>query len=208
MQACKWVIGATPYLDRAHAAWAAAFPQEMIEKITLAQNARHQFDLTPLNQLDPTQGSIFVAFDERFGNFKRAELMQAVMERGFKLGSFVSPRASVADNVKIGINTFIGDGATVGYGSRIDFNNVLLAGAHIGNDVHIRPSCWVEPGVIIGNEALIGMHCTVRSGALVAPTVQVGRYCELGWPQRYSKNIAAKTYFDSRYSEPIHTYEN
>ena len=96
MQACKWVIGATPYLDQAHAAWAAAFPQEMIEKITLAQNARHQFDLTPLNQLDPTQGSIFVAFDERFGNFKRAELMQAVMERGFKLESFVSPRASVA----------------------------------------------------------------------------------------------------------------
>lgn len=168
MQACKWIIGATPYLDLVHAAWAAAFPQETIEKITLAQNARHQFDLAPLNQLDPTQGSIFVAFDERFGNFKRAELMQAVMERGFKLESFVSPRASVADNVKVGINTFIGDGVTVGYGSRIDFNNTLLAGAHIGNGVHIRPSCWIEPGVIIGNEGRCCINQPAASCRLAA----------------------------------------
>lgn len=207
MQACKWIIGATPYLDQAHATWAAAFPQEPIEKIALAQNARHQFDLAPLHHLDPAQGSVFVAFDERFGNFKRAELMQAVMERGFKLGSFVSPRASVAANVKIGVNTFIGDGVTIGYGSRIDYNNVLLPGAHIGNGAHIRPSCWLEPGVIIGNEAQLGMHCTVRSGALIAPNVQVGRYCELGWPQRYGENIAAKTFFDPHYSNPIRTYE-
>lgn len=207
MQACKWVIGATPYLDQAHTAWIAAFPQEPIEKIALTQNTRHQFDFSSLDKLPPSQGSVFVAFDERFGNFKRAELMQAVMERGFKLATFISPRASVASNVKIGVNTFIGDGVTIGYGSRIDYNNVLLPGVHIGNGVHIRPSCWLEPGINIGNDVQLGMHCTVRSGAFIAPNVQVGRYCELGWPQRYAKDIAAKTFFDPHYSAPIRIYE-
>lgn len=205
MQVCKWVIGATSYLDQAHAAWMAAFPEASIEKIALT--SQDKFDFAPLDKLNPSQGSIFVALDEQFGNFKRAELMQAVMERGFKLGTFVSPRASVASNVKIGVNTFIGDGVTVGYGCRIDYNNILLPGTYIGNGVHIRPSCWLEPGVNIGNDVQLGMHCTVRSGALIAPNVQVGRYCELGWPQRYGENIAAKTFFDPHYSNPIRTYE-
>lgn len=206
MQACKWVIGATPYLDLVHAAWVAAFPQVTIEKITLAQNTRHQFDLTPLNQLDPAQGSIFVAFDERFGNFKRAELMQAVLERGFKLEHFISPHASVADNAVIGPNVFIDAGVYVGAGSRIDYNTVINAGARLGSDVHLRASCWVEMGVTLGNQATVGAHSTLRMGATVAAGTKIGRNCELGWPIRYDKDIAAKTFFDTRYNAPIYVY--
>lgn len=205
MLACKWVVGTTSYLDQAHAAWSAAFPDVAIEKVSLA--SEDEFDFRPLDLLDPTQGCIFVAVDETFGNFKRAELMQAVLERGFKLASFVSPRAFISSNVKLGVNTFIADGVTVGYGSRIDYNTFLLPGVHIGTDVHIRPSCWLESGVNVGNDVQIGMHCTVRSGALIAPHVQIGRYCELGWPKRYYENIPAKTFFDYRYSDPIKTYD-
>ncbi|MCB4789642.1 UDP-3-O-(3-hydroxymyristoyl)glucosamine N-acyltransferase [Delftia sp. Lp-1] len=147
-----------------------------------------------------------MAFDERFGNFKRVELMQAAMERGFKLASFVSPRAMVAGGVRIGPNAFVGDGAIVGHGCRIDYNCFLLPGVCLGSDVHLRASCWLESAVVVGDGAQIGAHSILRSGALVAAGVQVGRGCELGWPRRYDKDIAAKTVYDPRYDAPILVY--
>jgi hypothetical protein len=203
---CKWIIGAGTPLEMAHASWCQAFPDARIEKISIAQNAQYAFELGPLDVLDPAEGLMFVAFDERFGNFKRVELMQAAMERGFKLASFVSPRAMVAGGVRIGPNAFVGDGAIVGHGSRIDYNSVLLPGVCLGSGVHVRASCWLESAVVVGDGAQIGAHSILRSGALVAAGVQVGRGCELGWPRRYDNDIAAKTVYDTRYDAPIHVY--
>ncbi|SOE39027.1 UDP-3-O-(3-hydroxymyristoyl)glucosamine N-acyltransferase [Delftia acidovorans] len=204
--ACRWIIGAGAALERAHESWCRSFPDSKIEKIPLVQNAQYEFDLEPLNAISPGEGSAFVAFDERFGNFKRVELMQAAMERGFKLASFVSPRAMVAGGVRIGPNAFVGDGAIVGHGSRIDYNCFLLPGVCLGSGVHLRASCWLESAVVVGDGAQIGAHSILRSGALVAAGVQVGRGCELGWPRRYDKDIAAKTVYDPRYDAPIHVY--
>lgn len=203
---CKWIIGTGAFLDVAHDAWIRAFPDRRIEKITVTQTTQYRFDLASLVALDPNAGSVFVAFDERFGNFKRVELMQAVMAHGFRVVPFVSPRAILASDVTVGPNAFVGDGTIIGQGSRIGYNSVLLAGAQVGCGVDIRPSCWLEAGTIVGDGAKIGDQCTLRVGALVAPTVQIGRNCELGWPQRYGQDIAAKTFFDPRYCEPIHVY--
>lgn len=206
--ACRWIIGASDFLDVAYDAWCQAFTGLQFEKITIAQNPHYDFDLTALNALSPSEGTAFVAFDQRFGNFKRRDLMAAVMERGFRLEPFISPRAMVAGNVQIGPNAFIGDGAIVGHGSRIGFNSVLLPGVKTGSNVHIRPSCWLESGVVVGDGAQIGTHCTVHSGAVVAPRVQVGRHCHLGWPRRYDTDIAPKTIYDTRYDAPIYTYDH
>lgn len=206
--ACKWIIGNGIFLDIAYDAWQRAFPESNLEKIIIQQDSKYEFDLSPLNTLDTTAGSAFVAIDERFGNFKRMELMSAVMQRGFKLESLVSPKAMIASNVEVGINTFISDGVIIGYGSRINYNSIIMHGVQIGSETHIRPSCWIESGIIIGNNVQIGAHCILRTGATIKHKIQIGRYCELGWPQHYEKNIAPKTIFDSRYDAPIYTYEN
>lgn len=204
--ACKWIIGAGAFLDLAHDAWQRACPGLEVVKVVLPQNALYDFELGALDALSPAEGTAFVVFDERFANFKRVELMQAVMARGFKLEPFIGPRAVVAGGVQVGLNAFIGDGAIVGHGSRIDYNSVLLPGVLLGSGVHVRPSCWLESGVQVGDGAQIGAHSTLRMGALVAPKVQIGRHCELGWPQRYGQDVAAKTIFDPRYNAPIYTY--
>ena len=202
----RWIVGDGDFLDQVFHAWKQARPNESVVRVTVPQSADYVFDLQVLAGLNPAEGSMFVAFDERFGNFKRMELMQAALERGFKLEPFISPHAFVADDAVIGPNVFIDAGVCVGQGASIDYNNVVNAGAKIGNGVHLRASCWIEMGVTIGNRAAIGAHSTLRMGAMVAPGVKVGRGCELGWPQRYDKDIAAKTFFDSRYDAPIRTY--
>lgn len=203
---CKWIIGAGPFLDLAYEAWQRSFQNLQIEKISITQNSSYDFDLNILDAISPTRGTAFVAFDEKFANFKRLELVAKLMERGFKLEPFISPHAMLASNVQIGPNAFIGDSTIVGLGSRIGYNTVLLPGVTVGVGVHIHSSCWVESGITIGNGAQIGTHCTLRMGTMIAPKIKIGRNCDLGWAQRYDKDVAAKTTFDPRYDSPIYTY--
>src|SRR2546427_4452258 len=72
----KWIIGAGIYLEIAFNAWKQAYPEIIIEKIEVPQAQDYSFELGSLDNLDPREGTAFVAFDERFGNFKRVELMQ------------------------------------------------------------------------------------------------------------------------------------
>jgi NDP-sugar pyrophosphorylase family protein len=202
----RWVVGGGVCLEQVFEGWARAYPQENVQRIELLPNDAYAFDLSPLDALEPEQGTMFVAFDERFGNFKRMELMQLVMEKGFRLESFVSPSAIVPANAIIGPNAFVGEGVVLGFGSRIDFNAVVRDGVKLGVAVHLRPSCWLETGVLVGDGADIGAHSILRMGAVVGPRVKVGKHCELGWARMYDREVAARTVFDTRYEEPIHVY--
>ncbi|AEQ96491.1 UDP-3-O-(3-hydroxymyristoyl)glucosamine N-acyltransferase [Xanthomonas oryzae] len=202
----RWIIGRSEYLDLAFHAWKQARQDEMVVRIEVPQDAEHEFDLGVLDGLNPTDGAMFVAFDERFGNFKRMELMQLAMARGFSLEPFVSTSAVVAADTVIGRNCFIGDGVVVGAGSRIDYNTVLHSGVKIGAGVHLRPSCWCDIGVSIGQGTEIGAHAILRMGAVIAPGVRIGRHCELGWPRLYNRDVPSRTVYDPRYDEPILVY--
>lgn len=203
----RWIVGGGIYLEQAVHAWKQAHPDESVERIEVPQSSDYRFDLGVFNGLDPATGAMFVAFDERFGNFKRMELMQAAMERGFKLEPFIHPSAVVDPDVAIGMNVFVGAHAVVGHGSRIDYNTVIHAGVHIGPGSRIKSSCWIEIGVQLGAGVEIGAHCTIRMGASVRGGVKIGRGAELGWPRLYDTDVPNKAVFDIRYDEPIYTYE-
>lgn len=199
----RWVVGTGVCLEQAYATWRRMYPADDVQRIELLPDAGYAFHLDALDGLDPEQGVALVAFDERFGNFKRMELMQAVMARGFKLEPFVAPSAIVSPDVVLGPNVFIGEGAVIGIGSRVDFNAVLRDGVKVGAKAHIRSSCWLETGVVVGDGATIGAHCIVRVGATVGSNVAIGKHCELGWARKYDQAVAAKTIYDTRYPAPI-----
>jgi NDP-sugar pyrophosphorylase family protein len=202
----RWVVGNGVCLEHVFVTWMRMYPQDDVRKIELEPGEDYAFDLAALDELETGQGVMFVAFDERFGNFKRMELMQAMQGKGFKLESFVSPSAIVAPGVIFGPNVFIGEGVVLGMDCRVDFDTVLRDGVKLGAGVRLRSSCWLETGVLVGDGAEIGAHTIVRMGAVVGPRVKVGKHCELGWARLYDKNVAARTIFDARYPEPIMVY--
>ena len=202
----RWIIGGSHYLDLAFHAWKQASPGEEVIRIEVPQDIDDEFDFGVLDGLNPTEGAIFAAFDERFGNLKRIELMQAAMERSFKLEPFIHPSASIGAGTNIGLNAFVGANAVIGHNCKIDYNTVIHAGVHLGPNCRVKPSCWIENGVQIGANVELGGNGILRTGAIVHAGVKVGRSCELGWPRIYTDDVPAKTYFDTRYDEPIHVY--
>ncbi len=200
------VLGGGDALDVAWRAWSAGTDSGDVMRLEIAQHSDYSFDLSVFDRLDPAATALFIAFDERFGNFKRLELMHAAMERGFRLESIVSAHAMVGGDARIGPNTFVGDGAVIGAGALIDYNCVLHAGAIVGYAARVRASCWIESGVILGARTDIGMHSILRTGASVANGVKVGRGCELAVARAYREEIAPKTVFDPRFDTPIRVY--
>ncbi|MBL8386223.1 MAG: UDP-3-O-(3-hydroxymyristoyl)glucosamine N-acyltransferase [Burkholderiales bacterium] len=193
-------------LDIASHVWSSVPGAGDVTRREVAQRADYSFDLSVFDGLDPAATALFVAFDERFGNFKRMELMQAAMERGFRLESLVSPRAVLGGGARVGPNAFVGDGAVVGSAVVIEYNVVVHGGAQIGHAARLRASAWIEGGTIVGARADVGAHAIVRSGAQVVRGVRIGRGCELGIARVYAEEVPAKTVFDPRYDEPIRVY--
>ncbi|WP_074923336.1 UDP-3-O-(3-hydroxymyristoyl)glucosamine N-acyltransferase [Delftia lacustris] len=202
----KCIIGSGDFLEIVFHAWKQACPDISLQRLEIRQGEDYEFDLSLFDDVCADQDGLFIALDERFGNFKRAELMQAALARGFRLGSFVSPSASVAGNVIMGQNVFIGDHASIGPGCQIGFNSMVHTGARLGPGCIIKPSCWIESGVQVGAHVEIGAHCILRAGTLVEERIKIGRGCELGWPRLYRENIPSNTIFDLRYDEPIFVF--
>lgn len=204
----RCIVGNGDFLEFVFQEWKQAKPNETIRQIEVPQHEDYSFDLRLLDDINPAENAMFIAIDERFGNFERMELMQAAMERGFKLEPFIHSSASLGSGVVIGLNVYVGANAVIEFGGRIDFNTVIHSGVTIGAHSRIKSSCWIERGVQLGAYVEIGANCTVRMGASVLSGIKVGKNCELGWPQIYSENIPKKTAFDMRFDEPIQTYEN
>jgi acetyltransferase-like isoleucine patch superfamily enzyme len=200
------VLGAGDMLEIACRAWSETSNGETVTRLEIAQAADYTFDFSVFDGQDPAGTFLFVALDERFGNFKRMEIMQAAMSRGFQLATIRAPGAAVAADARLGPNVFVGAGAIIGAGVLVDFNTIVNAGAIVGFGARLKASCWIEGGAVIGNRAEIGAHAILRAGVVVAPRVKIGRHCEIGVPGLYRTDVVSKTVFDPRYDEPLVVY--
>lgn len=186
-------------------AWRSARPDLQLLPIEVEQDQAYAFDLSFLSGYSPDQASAFTAFDNRFLNFKRLELMGLVKSRGFKLEPFVSPRALVSQTAQVGENCFVDDGATLGPRAELQYNCFLGARGVIGMDAKVGHSVWIEPAAVVGCGAKIGPHTTVGTGVIIADGVELGRCCVVDVPGKYRRNIPAKTFINPEFDEPIRT---
>jgi UDP-3-O-[3-hydroxymyristoyl] glucosamine N-acyltransferase len=93
-------------------------------------------------------------------------LLQKVTEflqdkKGIESPSFISPSASIGEDVYIGAFAYIGAGAKIGKGAKIYPN------AYIGDQVHVGEGSVVHPNVTIYYGCQIGSHCTLHAGAVI-----------------------------------------
>lgn len=82
-------------------------------------------------------------------------------KKGIESPSFISPSASIGEDVYIGAFAYIGAGAKIGKGAKIYPN------AYIGDQVHVGEGSVVHPNVTIYYGCQIGSHCTLHAGAVI-----------------------------------------
>jgi sugar O-acyltransferase (sialic acid O-acetyltransferase NeuD family) len=118
---------------------------------------------------------VFVAVVYTQLNRLRARLMGEAKAKGYRLASFVSPRAFVWRNVEIGEHCFIFEDNTLQPFVRVGNNVVLWSGNHIGHHSIIRDNCFISSHVVISGFCDIGENTFMGVNSSVANNVRIGR---------------------------------
>lgn len=202
----KLVVGSGDALDIAFHAWKAKDPGMVVEKHEVRQDPSYTFDLGFLDRYTPEETSMFAAFDNRFLNFKRLELMGAIKGRGFYMDPYIGVGAVVGSGAKIGQNSFISDGAVIGAQARLHYNIYLGPRAVVGYAAEIGQSVWIEAAVVVGVRVSIGAHSILGEGVSIANKVQVGRMCHIDTPGHYRENVPAKAFYKPPFDGPIRIF--
>ena len=99
---------------------------------------------------------MFVALSYAKLNAVRKEKYLAAKALGYRLASYVSPRATVLNDGRIGDNCFILEDNTIQPFVTIGNNVTLWSGNHIGHHSTIRDHCFIASHVVVSGGVEIG----------------------------------------------------
>ncbi len=139
----------------------------------------NQLPLVPFEELgklfDPKQHFVYVAATYTQLNRLRTRLSEEAKSQGFKLASYISSRAFIWPNVKIGEHCFIFEDNTIQPFVKIDNNVVLWSGNHIGHHSVIRQNSFISSHVVIAGLSDIGENSFLGVNSTISNNITVGK---------------------------------
>jgi sugar O-acyltransferase (sialic acid O-acetyltransferase NeuD family) len=123
----------------------------------------------------PGQVVAFVAIGDSQLNRVRARHYALMKAKGYELASYVSSRAFVWHNVKIGENCFVLEDNTLQAFVTVGNNVILWSGNHIGHRSVIEDHVFVTSHVVISGFCRIGEYSYLGVNAAVGNNVDIAR---------------------------------
>lgn len=153
----------------------------------------------------PETFEVFVAIPSSQLNRLRTRFYQEAKRQGYRFATYISSRAFVWRNAKVGENTFIFEGNVIQPFVDIGNNCILWSGNHVGHRTVVRDNVFISSHAVIsgycdiGEGSFIGVNSTfndhvkvaadnvIGSGALVTRDTEPGRVY-VGSPARAVPN--------------------
>ena len=123
---------------------------------------------------------LFIALSYSSLNTVRMEKYFAAKLLGYRLATFLSPKASLSTNVVIGENCFILEDNTLQPFVTIGDNVTLWSGNHIGHHSTIRDHCFISSHVVISGGVEVGEQCFIGVNATLRDHIKIGSKCIIG----------------------------
>ncbi len=128
----------------------------------------------------PDSYDFFVALSYSKLNAVRKEKFLAAKEMGYKLVSFISSRATVLNEGRIGENCFIFEDNTIQPFVTIGNNVTLWSGNHIGHHSVIHDHTFIASHAVVSGGVEIGEQCFVGVNATLRDHIKIGDRCVVG----------------------------
>jgi sugar O-acyltransferase (sialic acid O-acetyltransferase NeuD family) len=123
---------------------------------------------------------VYVAIVYSQLNRLRTRLMRAAKQAGYALAGYVSPRAFVWRNVRLGEHCFIFEDNVVQPFVIMGDNVVLWSGNHIGHHSRIGNNVFFSSHVVLSGFCEVGDNCFLGVNATVGNNVRIARDCWIG----------------------------
>jgi sugar O-acyltransferase (sialic acid O-acetyltransferase NeuD family) len=128
----------------------------------------------------PDSYDFFVALSYSKLNAVRKEKFLAAKKIGYKLVSFISSRATLLNDGKVGENCFILEDNTVQPFVTIGNNVILWSGNHIGHHSVIHDHTFIASQVVVSGGVEIGEQCFIGVNATLRDHIIIGDRCVIG----------------------------
>jgi sugar O-acyltransferase (sialic acid O-acetyltransferase NeuD family) len=128
----------------------------------------------------PETHDLFVAVGYTKLNAVRRDRYLEGKRRGWGIASYVSPRASVLNDGRIGENCFILEDNTIQPFVTIGDNVTLWSGNHIGHHSTIGDHCFITSHVVVSGGVRVGERCFLGVNATIRDHVTIGAGCVIG----------------------------
>ena len=173
-----------------------------VEKPFLKREELHGLPVVEFESLErhfsPSDHEVYVAATYTQLNRLRTRLARSAKEKGYALASYVSSRAFVWRNARLGEHVFVFEDNTVQPFVTLGNNVVLWSGNHIGHHSIIRDNVFVSSHVVISGFCDIGANSFLGVNATIANNVTIAEDNWLGPNTTIMKNTAAGELFKTR----------
>lgn len=122
---------------------------------------------------------LFIAIGYNKVNKLRTEKYLACKEKGYKIASYISSKASIFSD-KIGENVFILEDNTIQPYVTIGNNVTLWSGNHIGHHSTIRANCFITSHVVISGGVEVGENTFIGVNATLRDHINIGKSNVIG----------------------------
>lgn len=122
---------------------------------------------------------LFIAVGYNKINKLREEKYLLCKEKGYKIASYISSKASIFTD-KIGENSFILEDNTIQPYVTIGNNVTLWSGNHIGHHSIIQDNCFVTSHVVISGGCEIGENTFIGVNATLRDHIKIGKSNVIG----------------------------
>lgn len=132
------------------------------------------------NRYSPERHDLFVALSYSKLNQIRKEKYLAAKALCYHIASYVSSRATMLNDGKVGENCFILEDNTVQPFVNIGNNVTLWSGNHIGHHSTIRDHSFIASHVVVSGGVEIGEQCFIGVNATLRDHIKIGDRCVIG----------------------------
>ena len=143
----------------------------------------------------PDNYCMFIALSYTNLNKLRAKKYFEAKSKGYEIISYVSPNATVYDNVKIGENCFIFEDNTLQPFSKIGNNVTLWSGNHIGHHSQIKDHCFITSHVVISGGVVVEPYTFIGVNSTLRDHIKIGKECIIGAGSIIMKDTNEKEVF-------------
>ena len=128
----------------------------------------------------PNDYKVFIALGySKVNNVRKIKYYEAI-DKGYALISYISPRATIFDNVQIGNNCLILEDSIVQPFVRIGNNVSLWSGNHIGHHSRIDDHCFLASQTCVSGRVCISECSFIGANATIRDHITIGRKNVIG----------------------------
>ena len=133
-----------------------------------------------ISHYPPVRCEMFIALSYSNLNQIRKEKYLSAKSMGYRLASYISSRATVLNDFRIGENCFILEDNTIQPFVTIGNNVTLWSGNHIGHHSTIHDHCFLASHIVVSGGVEIGESCFIGVNATLRDHIKIGEKCVIG----------------------------